>query len=90
MRTRARKDTNQEAIVKALREVGASVFVTNNKSLPDLVVGFRGVNYLMEVKNEKGKLTPDQIDFFHTWEGQVVTVRTPEFALDYIKATRSE
>ena len=48
---------------------------------PDLLIGYQGRNYLMEVKNpgvrpSRRKLTPKQVEFFATWLGQVAKVET--------------
>lgn len=78
----ARVDTTQKAIVKALRKFGASVMVIQGApGTPDLVVGYRGINYLMEVKAKDGKLKPAQIEFFETWSGRVCLVRNEEEAV---------
>lgn len=76
MRLAARKDANQNEIVKGLRKIGASVEVINKKGFTDLVVGWRGVNYLMEVKTEDGELTDDQVKWHAEWRGQKAIVRT--------------
>jgi len=46
------------------------------RGVPDLLVGFRGVNYLLEIKTTKGKLTPDQTEFTALYRGVVVVVRS--------------
>lgn len=53
MRTAAKVDANQSAIVKALRQVGAKVQPTHTigKGMPDLLVAFRGTWFLLEVKD---------------------------------------
>jgi len=87
----ARTDMNQEAIVTALRRVGASVQVLSGvgKGCPDLLVGHRGCNWLMEVKNgalamSRQALTPDEEDWQDAWAGQVQVVRGVEDALRLI------
>lgn len=52
-RAGGRVDANQPEIVDALRQVGASVIITSaqGRGFPDLVIGWRGRNYLLEVKN---------------------------------------
>lgn len=87
-----RTDANQSAIVAVLREVGATVVDLSavGKGCPDLLVGFRGVSYLLEVKNVKGrnKTTADQDVFYAWWRGAPVTiVRTADEALQAIGAT---
>jgi len=74
---RNRADNNQEEIVKGLRAIGASVVVLSQVGggTPDLLVGFRGQNYLMEVKEKQGKLSPIQVEWHTFWNGQVAVVR---------------
>ena len=49
----ARTDKNQQKIIDAYRDVGAWVWYIGRPF--DLLVGFRGRLYLVEVKNPKGK-----------------------------------
>jgi len=90
MRT-ARVDKNQAAIVDALRKAGASVFVTSKvgSGFPDLVVGYGGATYLLEIKNPNvpksdRQLTKEQSVFFCFWRGHVEVVLTPEEALQVV------
>lgn len=55
----------------------------------DLAVGFRGVNYMIEVKDgskppSARKLTPDQVDWHGEWRGQVCVVKSVQEALEAI------
>ena len=77
-----RRDNNQVVIVKALRALGATVIPIEKPV--DLLVGIAGVNILMEVKGEKGKLTPAQVAFFEQYKGQCVVVRTVEDAVECV------
>jgi len=77
MRRAAKVDDNQAAIVDAFRKLGASVQHLHavGDGCPDLLVGFRKVDALVEVKDgdkmpSKRALTPDQHDFFETWKGR--------------------
>lgn len=75
-----RSDPNQVDIVKALRAVGATVDVIGEPV--DLLVGYRGVNHLLEVKrDEKAKLQPSQVAFFSEWRGTVHRVNSVPEAL---------
>jgi Holliday junction resolvase len=76
-------DTNQAEIIRALREVGASVEDTHEhgRGFPDIVVGFRGENYLMEIKSGKGKLNQREVEWHENWKGSVWVVHTPEQAI---------
>ena len=88
MRLAARTDGNQAEIVKGLRKRGASVQPLHavGKGCPDLLVGYRGQNYLMEIKDPtKPKrdqyLTKDQVQWHMDWVGRVVVVKSIEDAL---------
>lgn len=83
---RGQQDRNQPEIVKALKQVGASVVSTAaiGGGFPDLVVGFRGRNYLIEVKTVGGKLNPDQEKFHKEWYATVNVARTVDDALRVI------
>ena len=87
----AKVDSTHSQVVAALRDVGASVtsLAAVGWGVPDLVVGWRKQNYLLEVKNEKGKLNPYQKAFHAMWNGQVCVVRTPDEALAAIGAIPS-
>jgi len=76
-----RLDANHAEIRAALERVGATV-VPDGPT--DLIVGFRGANYLIEVKTEKGKLRPTQDNFVRLWKGHVAVVRTVDEALKVI------
>lgn len=68
-----RVDKNQSKVVRQLREMGFSVRLTYTvgKGFPDFVIGMCGVNYLVELKSEGGKLTSDEQEFFDNWKGQI-------------------
>ena len=92
MRHAARIDANQEQIVAALRAMGATVrIVTQGNGLPDLLVGFRGVTILMEVKDGQKvpsarKLTLAEQKFFDEWRGGIVAiVNSVDEAIDLLK-----
>ena len=86
MRRAAKVDANHSAIVAALRSIGASVqdLASVGQGCPDILVGFRGRNYLMEIKVNKSKPTPKQVVWHMMWQGQVVIVRTVDEALHVI------
>ncbi|GAG28505.1 unnamed protein product [marine sediment metagenome] len=84
-----RVDANQTEIVEALRAIGASVFLLHavGCGCPDLLVGFRGANYLLEIKADRyAKLTPAEHRFFDSWNGYASIVRTVDEALEEIGA----
>lgn len=48
---------------------------------PDILVGLRGRNWLIEIKAGSNDLTPDQRTFFAKWRGQRAVVRSVGEAL---------
>ena len=92
MRYANRIDANQNKIVDALRGAGAFVrIVTQGDGIPDLLVAYRGVTILMEVKDgdkppSARKLTEAEQKFFDEWTGgMLVIVNSAEEALEILK-----
>jgi len=84
MRYAAKVDKNQKEIVLALRLAGAYVWVIG---LPvDLLVGFKGHTFLVEIKvGPRKRLTALQDDFFKNWPGSTLArIDSPEAALRMI------
>ncbi|MEO9648802.1 MAG: hypothetical protein ABJ360_22450 [Roseobacter sp.] len=80
-RRAAKVDINQKEIVNGLRDIpGCKVTDLSNVGMgcPDILAGYRGVNYLIEIKSEwakKGKeLTPAQERWHDEWTGQKAVV----------------
>ena len=85
---RCRLDSNHVAVMRALRNVGMEPLSLANvgDGCPDIVVGFRGLNVLLEVKDgskppSERKLTAAEQEFQATWSGQICTVISPEAAV---------
>lgn len=84
-----RTDHNQAEIVKALREMGASVLCADQQGggFPDLIVGWRGQNYLIEIKNPNSQygrsgFNPNQKAWNSLWKGSApMIVRTIDEAI---------
>ena len=88
MRRAAKVDRNQAEITAALRDVGASVqpIHTLGSGVPDLLVGWQGVNFLLEIKDgnlspSKRVLTQDEATWHAKWRGTVTTVNNVDEAL---------
>ena len=86
-----RVDSNQSKIVAILRQIGASVVITSGLGFgfPDLIVGYRGINYFFEIKDEdkppsKRKLTPDQCIFRAEWQNQYHVILNADEAIAII------
>ncbi len=80
-----RVDANQKEVVAYLRQLGASVQMLHEvgRGCPDLLVGFRGINYLFELKNganakSRQKLTDDELAWHAKWNGAVYVVSCPK------------
>jgi len=88
MRRAAKVDANQSPIVRGLQAVFGPEAVFDcsgvGRGFPDIMVGVRGHNILMEIKTDRGKLTDDQVYFHREWDGQVSVIRTLQEALDLI------
>ena len=92
MRYANRIDANQNAIVDALRQCGATVrIISQGGGIPDLLVGYNGYTILMEVKDgdkspSQRKLTEDEQKFFDDWRGGMLAiVNSVAEALDLLK-----
>ena len=92
MRRAARIDDNQNEIVKALREFGASVLIVSQlKNCFDILVGYEGRNYIMEIKDgskspSKIKLTEGEKKFMESWKGgPYFIVFSPGQAINILK-----
>lgn len=72
----AKVDANQKDIVKALEQIPGVQVAEIGKPL-DLLIGYAGINFIVEIKNPDGKdrVNADQAEFIEAWPG-----RTPEVA----------
>ena len=93
----AKVDANQEQVVQVLRAAGASVqsLATVGKGCPDLLVGYRGANYLIEIKDgrripSQQKLTADQVRWHLHWSGRVHIAYSPDDALAIIDVLKGK
>lgn len=98
---RGKRDANHRDIVEALTRAGCSVMDTGGvgHGFPDVVVGVRGMTYLLEIKREWGKAgvtrtaraTRERQEAFRaSWRGHPVQVVTsPESALRAVGVLKS-
>jgi hypothetical protein len=80
-------DQNQLEIVRGLEAIGCDVCEIGWPV--DLLVGFRKRNFLIEVKDpnkppSKRRLTPEQVEFFKMWRGQVRKLETLDEAIQLV------
>jgi len=87
VRRAANIDANHRAIVDHLEAIGCSVqsLASAGNGVPDLLVGRRAVNVLIEIKNPQRtpsgrKLRKTQVSFHQRWRGQVAVAHTPQEA----------
>ena len=78
MRRAGKVDGNQAEVVRKLRDCAVKVEVLSDvgKGVPDLLLGFRGINLLVELKDgskppSARSLTADQKAWHESWPGQV-------------------
>lgn len=77
--------------MKDLRDIGASVqsLASLGAGAPDVLVGFRGHNYLFEIKNPARppsgrRLTPDEKEWHQDWSGRVDVIESFDDAMQII------
>jgi Holliday junction resolvase len=72
----SKRDANHNAIVRTLQQSGASVIDISGQGddAPDIIVGFRSVNYLVEIKVEGAKLRKGQAELAARWRGAPIYV----------------
>ena len=92
---RKNTDANQSEIVAALRELGATVTVLSQVGYgcPDILVGFRGINYTMEIKDgskspSRQQLTPAEMRWHNEWQGQRAVVNSISAAISVIQGDK--
>ena len=95
MRRHGRVDANQKEIVQTIRGFGASVTVLSDVGCgcPDLVVGYRGHNFLFEVKDNtkppsQQKLTTDQLKWHNGWRGSAQIIKCPADVVRFLTRVR--
>lgn len=85
MRRAARVDSTQKPIVTTLKAIGAGVkriTSPDGAGCWDLLVGFRGRDFKLEVKGPDTPVSAEQSTLHRTWPGaKSYVVRTPEEAL---------
>lgn len=72
-------DSNQKRVMQLCRQIpGVSVVTihTLGKGVPDLILGYKGKNYLIELKDgakseSRKQLTNDEKEFHDKWQGQI-------------------
>jgi Holliday junction resolvase len=88
-RYRSRVDQNQKDIMRELRRLGATVIDASGvgRGFPDLVVGYQGRTFLLEVKNpeRKGVLNLLQEKFFEDFRGEAYVAGTVDEAIEILQ-----
>lgn len=92
MRRAARTDANHADIIAGLEMIGCSVWDTSRLGGggPDLVASLGRRTVLIEVKDgakspSRRKLTPKQVDFWKTWQGEYAIVLSIDDAINCMK-----
>lgn len=73
-----RTDGNAKEIIAALRKMGASVEQIDRPL--DVLIGFRGVNIIAEIKTTRGKIRASQKAFMDGWRGSFAVLRSVDDA----------
>jgi hypothetical protein len=91
MRRAARRDDNEQSIIKAMRAEGAYVKQINDEGLFDLLVSYRGETLMVEVKDgakppSARRLTDAEQKFHDEWPGSdLYIVNSVEEALALLR-----
>lgn len=83
-----RTDNIQTETVLKARSLGATVKIMSNVGggFPDLLIGFKGINWIFELKSKKGILSPKQERFIANWNGSVYVSRDPDEVVDILRS----
>ena len=86
---RHRADNNQDEIIDAIRAIGATVQILSQvgSGCPDILIGYHGINILIEIKQLGESLRPNQQIWHNAWAGQSATVHNIDEAIGVINAT---
>lgn len=78
-------------IWEALRKKGCSVqpLCMLGTDLPDLLIGYRGANWLISIKGGKNlpsnyQFSEDKISWCKNWRGEIFVISTVQEALDIV------
>lgn len=88
MRRAAKRDSNERAIIRQWKAMGAYVESVSGPGLADTLVHHKGRLFRVEVKNARGKLTRKQVEnFTKAWRAGVPTfiIRDVEDAKDMLE-----
>ena len=87
-----RPDDNHNEIVRTIKMIpGLDVIDLRDigiEGVPDILVGYRGKNYLVEIKTDTGRLSPEQIKHQNHWPGQTSIARSVGAVLKIIGLER--
>lgn len=75
----SKHDKNHGEIVAILEKLGATVIdlAAVGHGVPDIIIGFRGMNFLAEIKQPKKQLSIGQLNLKLWWRGgKIHTLRT--------------
>jgi Holliday junction resolvase len=86
-----RRDEAEPEVVEEFEREGARVWKITGKDIPDLVVGYLGVNHAVEVKTNRAKLKKGQAKCHAEWTGESpVVARTRAQANKWMRMWRDE
>jgi len=83
-----KRDGNEPEIVAALEGCGFSVVRMDHPA--DLLCGFAGKDYLVEVKMPSAYLSGPQKIFFEQWRGSKTILRSVQDALEWANEIRGK
>lgn len=88
---RGHHDGNHSELTKAFESLGCTVADTSavGFGFPDICVGLVGLTYLVEIKDENGRLSESQERFIRDWRGgRIAVMQTTTEAIEFVQRVR--
>ena len=85
---KAKRDANEPEIIASLEAHGMSV--SRLDTPVDLLVGYGGFTWAVEVKMPSGVFTKAQIEFYDTWNGNRTILRSVSDAMKFARECRKK
>lgn len=87
-----RRDANHGEIQGSFERAGAPCLDLSGvgDDCPDVLTCIAGINVLVEIKTEKGTLTPGQKEFFRDWPGPKEVARNTDDVIAIVNKYRSQ
>ena len=85
-----RKDSTHKPIVEAVEKIGATVLDLSGigGGCPDILVGYRGKNFLFELKSPGNQPKKNQEKWALAWKGDTYVAVNPDYVIEVLTGYR--